>query len=194
MPEYKGMNLIMSTADREIRPFFEAARQGRLVVRRCGECGLLRYPPGTACPWCSSLKSEWTEVSGRGTIHSYEIVTQAIQPGFADWVPYPVVLVELDEQRGVPTEDEALRLIANLVREQEAGPEPEPEPREGDEALRVAPAGSGPVFRPEAEEHVAIGRRVRVVFQPLDDDLALPQFTLTDEPPTGRVWRLTDER
>ena len=38
----------------------------------------------------------------QGTIYSYEIVTQAIQPAFADWVPYPVVLVELDEQRSVP--------------------------------------------------------------------------------------------
>src|SRR5436190_13892042 len=85
MPEYKGMNLIMPTSDQEIRPYFEAAAQGRLVMRRCPECGLLRYPPGAGCPWCSSLGWEWAEVSGRGTIYSYEIVTQAIQPGFADW-------------------------------------------------------------------------------------------------------------
>jgi hypothetical protein len=31
---------------------------------------------------------------------------------------------------------------------------------------------------------------VRVVFQDLADHFALPQFTLTDEPPVGRVWRL----
>jgi uncharacterized protein len=161
MPEYKGMNLIMPASDREIRPYFEAAALGKLVLRRCAECGLLRYPPGTACPWCSSLGSEWAEVSGRGAIHSYEIVAQAIQPGFADWAPYPVVLVELDEQRGVPTADEGLRLIANLVT---------------------------PDLRPEAEANVAIGRRVRVLFQPLDDELALPQFTLTDEPADGTPW------
>jgi hypothetical protein len=29
-----------------------------------------------------------------------------------------------------------------------------------------------------------------VVFQDLADDFALPQFTLTDEPPEGRLWRL----
>ena len=162
MPEYRGMNLIMPAVDREIRPYFEAAAQGRLVLRRCAECGLLRYPPGAACPWCNALGWEWAEVSGRGSIYSYEIVTQAIQPGFADWTPYPVVLVELDEQRAVPTADEGLRLIANLVTAD---------------------------FRPEAEANVAIGRRVRVVFQPLDDELALPQFTLTDESPEGRVWR-----
>src|SRR5581483_9084664 len=59
VPEYKGMNLIMPEGDRELRPYFVAAREGRLMLRRCGECGLLRYPPGSGCPCCSSLKSEW---------------------------------------------------------------------------------------------------------------------------------------
>ena len=74
-----------------------------------------------------------------------------------------MVLVELDEQRGAPTADEALRIIANLVT---------------------------PDFRPEPEANVAIGKRVRVVFQDLAEHFALPQFTLTDEPPEGRVWTL----
>jgi hypothetical protein len=73
------------------------------------------------------------------------------------------VLVELDEQRGAPTPDEGLRLVANLVT---------------------------PDLRPEAEANVAIGTRVRVVFQDLAEHLALPQFMLADEPAPGRVWRL----
>jgi uncharacterized OB-fold protein len=162
MPEYKGMNLVIPESDREFRPYFEAAHEGRLSMRRCTGCGLLRYPPGPACPWCNALESDWVDVSGRGTIYSYEIVAQAIQPGFQDSVPYPVVLVELDEQRGVPGPDEALRLIANLVT---------------------------PEFAPEAETKVAIGSRVRAVFQPIDATLALPQFTLSDEPAQERTWQ-----
>ncbi len=110
-----------------------------------------------------ALGWSWREVSGRGTIYSYEIVHHAIQPGFRELTPYAVVLVELDEQRGQPTPDESLRIIGNLLR---------------------------PDLTPEAEAEVAIGKRVRVVFQDLADHLALPQFTLTDEPPQGRVWRL----
>jgi uncharacterized OB-fold protein len=90
-------------------------------------------------------------------------VVHAIQPGFKEWAPYPVVLVELDEQRGQPTPDEALRIIANLVK----------------------PDGAA-----EEEKKVAIGARVRVTFDDLAPHFALPQFTLTDEPPKGRVWRL----
>ena len=44
----------------------------------------------------------------------------------------------------------------------------------------------------EDAKEVAIGRRVRVVFQDVGEAMALPQFTLTDEPPQGRVWRLPE--
>src|SRR5262249_19888682 len=83
--------------------------------------------------------------------------------GVQDATPYAVVLVELDEQRGQPTPDEALRIITNLVK---------------------------PDFTMEDEAKVAIGARVRVVFQDLADHFALPQFTLSEEAPSGRVWRL----
>ena len=161
--QYRGMALIVPDNDSEWKEFYAHARAHRLVVRQCKACGLMRYPPTHACPWCMELRFTWQELSGRGTIYSYEIVHHAIQPGFKELTPYPVVLVELDEQRGRPTPDESLRIIANLLT---------------------------PDLRPEAEEKVAIGTRVRVVFQDLADHMALPQFTLTDEPPQGRVWRL----
>jgi uncharacterized OB-fold protein len=157
------MTLLVPDNDSEWREFYAHARQHRLVVRMCAACGLLRYPPTHACPWCMDLGWTWQEVSGQGTIYSYETVVHAIQPGFKEWTPYAVVLVELDEQRGRPTPDEALRVIANLVK----------------------PDGT-----PEAEANVAIGKRVRVTFTDLADHLALPQFTLSDEPAPGRVWSL----
>ncbi|HEV8640447.1 MAG TPA: OB-fold domain-containing protein [Methylomirabilota bacterium] len=164
--QYRGMTLLIPDNDTEWKDYFAATRRHRLMVRACAACGLLRYPPTHACPWCMGLGWRWQEVSGRGTIYSYEVVVHAIQPGFKELAPYVVVLVELDEQRGAPTPDEALRIIGNLVR----------------------PDGAM-----EADANAAIGKRVRVVFQDLADHLALPQFTLTDEPPQGRVWRLPGE-
>ena len=119
-------------------------------------------PPGSGCPWCMSLNWSWQAVSGKGTIYTYEIVVHAIQAGFREIAPYPVVVVELDEQRGVPTEHEGLRLVANLVDAQ---------------------------FNPEAEENVAIGKRVDVVFQTINDEFTLPQFKLSNESPHGPVWQ-----
>jgi hypothetical protein len=163
--QYRGMSLLVPDNDSEWQEYFAHARQHRLVMRKCSACGRMRYPPTHACPWCMDLGWTWREVSGRGAIYSYEIVVHAIQPGFKAWAPYPVVLVELDEQRGQPTPDEALRMVANLVK---------------------------PDLTPEDEMTVAIGKRVRVVFQDLADHFALPQFALSDEPPAGRVWRLPE--
>ena len=163
--QYRGMALLIPDNDSEFKEYFQHARQHRLIMRACTACGLMRYPPTHACPWCMALAWSWQEVSGRGTIYSYEIVVHAIQPGFKEVTPYAVVLVELDEQRGRPTPDEALRVVANLVT---------------------------PDFLPEAELNVAIGKRVRVVFQDLAEGVALPQFTLTSEPPVERIWRLPD--
>ena len=161
---YRGMALVVPDNDSEWKEFYAHCRAHKLMVRACSKCGLMRYPPTHACPWCTELGWTWKEVSGRGTIHSYETVLHAIQPGFKDSTPYTIVLVDLDEQRGTPTPDEALRIIGNLVKP------------------------DGVTF--EDEKQVAIGKRVRVVFQDLADHMALPQFALSDEAPQGRVWRL----
>jgi uncharacterized OB-fold protein len=160
--EYRGMNLIVPENDGEFLGYFEASRQHKLAVKKCSACSLLRYPPGAACPWCTSLDWTWQEVSGKGTIYSYEIVVQSIQPGFRDAAPYPVIVVELDEQRGVPTPQEGVRLLSNLVDAQ---------------------------FNMEKEENVAIGKRVEVVFLDISPEFSLPQFKLSNEASQGPVWR-----
>jgi len=160
--QYRGMQLIVPENESEFLGYFAAARQHKFVMKKCTACHLLRYPPGSGCPWCMSLEWTWQEVSGKGTIYSYEIIVHSIQPGFRDFTPYPVVVVELDEQRGVPTAHEGIRVIANLV---DAN------------------------FQPEAEANVAIGKRVEVVFQDLSEDFSLPQFTLSNEPPRGPLWQ-----
>ena len=170
MAEYTRLRLAVTPTDSEHRGYYEQAKQGRLVVQRCTECGMLRGNVGASCPFCTAPGWEWHAVSGRGVIHSYQIVTQAVHPAFQDWVPYPIVLVELDEQRAVPWkggregETVSVRLVANLVR-----------PDDHTAA--------------EHEDQVAIGKRVQVCFLDVDDAMALPQFHLTDEPPEVTPWR-----
>ena len=160
--EYRGLAINIPDNDSEYKEYFEAARDHRLVVRKCLECGLLRGQPGPGCPWCSSQSWEWHRVTGKGTVYSYQIVSHTVLAGFRDWAPYPIVLVELDEQRGRPSPDDGLRITANLLDENMA---------------------------PEKEEAVAIGKRVEVVFLDLENGLTLPQFKLSGETPEGSVWR-----
>jgi len=165
MAEYLGVPVEIASNDPEHLAFLKAAGEGNLALQRCVSCARLRYPVANACPFCTSLESEWSTVSGRGVIYSYEVVTQAIHPAYRVRTPYPLVLVEMDEQRQFPGPDDGLRVLGTLI---------------GTDGL------------PEAEERVAIGLRVRVQFVALGDGLALPAFSLTDEPPEAEPWRLGD--
>jgi len=86
--------------------YWECARQKRLVVPKCEDCGQLFYPIGPVCKNCLSLNIGWQEVSGKGRISSYVVFHKA----WAEWlkarVPYAVVQVELEE---------GPRLTTNLV-------------------------------------------------------------------------------
>ena len=108
--EYRGAILSIPDNDSEYRGYFEAAGEHRLVVKKCGACGLLRGEPGPACPWCPSLEWEWVEVSGKGTIYSYQIVAHTVVPALKDLAPFAIVLVELDEQSGQPTSEDGMML------------------------------------------------------------------------------------
>lgn len=89
---------------RDTQWWFDALREGRLLIQRCAACGTLRHPPGPACASCHSFEWDTVEASGRGTIYSWVVVHHPPTPMF-DY-PLPVVLVELEE---------GTRLVANVL-------------------------------------------------------------------------------
>lgn len=77
------------------QPHWDAAREGRLVVQRCSDCGARIFIPQPACTSCFGSRLEWSESSGRGTLYSYTVVHRPQRPEFQ--VPYAVAIVELEE-------------------------------------------------------------------------------------------------
>lgn len=61
-------------------PFWQAAREGRLLVKHCPACDGLHYYPRLHCPLCGHGQTNWREVSGRGTVYSHSIVPRAPRP------------------------------------------------------------------------------------------------------------------
>jgi len=80
------------------RPFWDAAREGRLVIQRCADCRYYNHPPKEACDNCLSTSLAFEDVSGRGSVWSWTVMHQKSVAGFEDTVPYLTALVELDEQ------------------------------------------------------------------------------------------------
>ena len=167
---YLGMPLDINDLDVENLAYFKHCAAHDFHLQKCSACGLLRYPPTTACPWCASPKSEWMSVEGKGTVHSYTEVHHAIQPAFRQHTPYLVLLVDLDTQKGKPTEHEALRVIGNLV------------------------TPDGQLAPKDMVRRVGIGTRVRMAYADVAEGLSLPHWTIDEAAQQpAKPWRYPQE-
>jgi len=164
-----GMDLVVEDTDLENLAFFGYCGRHELRLQRWKSNGLLSYPPGTASPWDGSPECDWEPVSGKGTVMSYSEVHHPLMPAFQDHIPYLILLVELDEQRGEPSEHEALRILGNLVTAD----------------CELAP--------PDLVEQVGIGTRVRVVFADVGEGFAIPQWTIDEDADQPVPWRYPQE-
>jgi uncharacterized protein len=84
--------------------WFEGARQHRLLIQRCKQCGTLRHPPRPMCAECRSYEWDVVDASGRGTVYSFVVNHYPQVPAF-DY-PLAVGLIELEE---------GTRLVANVI-------------------------------------------------------------------------------
>jgi uncharacterized OB-fold protein len=86
-------------ANPETQPFWDAARNGKFLIKKCRTCDKAHWYPRAFCPFCMSDDTEWVEASGTGKIYSFSVMRRAPEP-------YAIAYVTLAEG---PT------MITNLV-------------------------------------------------------------------------------
>jgi uncharacterized OB-fold protein len=84
-------------ADDFTRTYWDAAAQGRLLLRRCSGCGRAHHYPREFCPYCWSEDVGWEEASGRATLYTWSEVHANDLPPFRERVPYVAAVVDLQE-------------------------------------------------------------------------------------------------
>ena len=104
------MRFDLPAPDVETKPFWDACREGKFLLRHCDECGRDHYYPRPFCPSCWSDTVSWKEASGRGTVYTYSVVHVNDLPPFNERVPYVAAIVELDEGPRVMTNIEGIAL------------------------------------------------------------------------------------
>jgi len=81
------------------RPFWTAAKQGRLVMQKCSRCGTLDFLPKPWCIECGHLGQEWIEVKPQGTVYSHS-TAYAVMMNYPAWksdLPVVMCIIELDD-------------------------------------------------------------------------------------------------
>ena len=74
----------------ESKPFFDAAREGRLLLKNCLSCSQVHYYPRVLCPFCGSNRTEWLPAKGVGKVYSYSVMRRVAEP-------YAIAYVTLEE-------------------------------------------------------------------------------------------------
>lgn len=68
--------------DAETQPFWDAAADGRLLIKRCEACDELHYPPRALCPYCFG-ETRWEQALGEGVIYTFSIMRKSPTGPFA---------------------------------------------------------------------------------------------------------------
>ena len=91
--------------DGETQKYWDAAAEGKLLIKHCRRCGRNFFYPRDHCPICWATDTEWLEASGNGAVYTFTIVRQNDLPPFNERVPYVIAIVELEE---------GVRMTANI--------------------------------------------------------------------------------
>ena len=104
------------------QPFWDGAKEGRLMLPRCSDCNRVHWYPRVICPHCHSMNIEWFEASGEGRIHTFAVQQRAFG-GWAEETPFVTAYIDLNEGdrmvtvlRGVDPEKPELIEIGAKVR------------------------------------------------------------------------------
>lgn len=78
------------TVTPETKAYWDAASEGKLLVKFCKTCNQYHHYPRAICPHCFSDQTEWREAKGTGTLYTYSVSRRA-EP------PFTMAYVTLDE-------------------------------------------------------------------------------------------------
>lgn len=88
------------------KPFWEATKQGRLIIQQCNDCNKPIFYPRSGCPHCASADVGWIEASGRGSVYSFTVVESNAPSAFQQDIPFVVAVILLEE---------GVRMLSNVV-------------------------------------------------------------------------------
>jgi uncharacterized OB-fold protein len=81
------------------RPFWSAAKQRKLVLQKCRQCGTFQFFPKPWCIECGCRDMPWTEARPHGTVYTFTI-SRSVVMNYRGWekdLPVLMCLIDLDE-------------------------------------------------------------------------------------------------
>ena len=87
--------------DEVTKPFWDAVNQQRLVAQFCPTCNRYQHPPERHCARCGREHLEFRQLSGRGTIYSWQVMHDTRIGLMQEYQPFLIAVVESAESPDV---------------------------------------------------------------------------------------------
>ena len=78
------------------QPFWDGAKEGKLMLPRCTNCNRVHWYPRHICPFCHANTIEWIEGSGEGRLYTFAVQHRAFG-GWAEEAPFVTAYIDLNE-------------------------------------------------------------------------------------------------
>jgi uncharacterized protein len=88
---YQDRKMRDTTLNPGDQPYFDAAAEGKLMLKKCGDCGEHHHYPRALCPFCLSEDVRWVQAKGTGEIYTYSVSRRAGP------IAYCIAYVKLEE-------------------------------------------------------------------------------------------------
>ncbi len=103
----------------ETAEFWEAAKDGRLLVEHCASCGADQFPPRGMCRSCRARDTTMVEITSRGRVYSYTVNYQRWMPDLE--VPYADRARRVPRPPGLPRRGSPARMPARRRSHRDGG-------------------------------------------------------------------------
>lgn len=84
--------------EKVVEKFYTSLEEGKILGRKCPDCGNVEFPPVYACNKCGSYETEWVEISGKAKLHSIVLPTAlSTKPEYKKMKKFCYGEIELEE-------------------------------------------------------------------------------------------------
>lgn len=84
--------------ERIVKTFYDGLEEGKLLGRKCVDCGAVEFPPAIACNECGCFETQWTEMSGKAQLLDFTFPgVLADKPYMRQFAPYGFGTVKMEE-------------------------------------------------------------------------------------------------
>ena len=84
--------------EKVVEKFYTSLEEGKILGRKCPDCGNVEFPPVYACNKCGSYETEWVEISGKAKLHSIVLpAALSTKPEYKNMKKFCYGEIELEE-------------------------------------------------------------------------------------------------